>query len=134
MTDQSIGFTFTPATGGQGAGKIADAVLFFLDGPMAGLKMEGLSVWTSKFGPEGSVNVLMPSRPGQPKPDGKKSYYDLLRPADPVDKKALFSFKDFVIAEFEKWRKASAEPRGSGFALDGGEQPAEEIDESSIPF
>ena len=101
---------------------------------MAGLKLEGLSIWTSKFTDRGGVNVLLPSKPGAPKPDGKKSYYDLLRCADSEDRRALFAFKDFVIAEFTKWQNGGAAPAGSSFALDGGRPAAEELSADEIPF
>jgi len=142
MTEQSIGFIFTPPRSGGHAGKLADAELHFLEGPLAGLKLEGFSVWTSKFTDRGpGVNVMVPSRAGKAGsgPNGKTPYYDTLRCTDPEDRKALWAFKDLAGAAYVQWRDSSGAgqngqaPEAQGFGLDGGVAPAE-LGADDIPF
>ena len=61
---------------GSPAGKLADAELYFDDGPLAGLKLIGFMVWERRGGP--GRNVTFPAR--QYSVNGERRSYALLRP------------------------------------------------------
>lgn len=68
---------FEPNEKGNPPGKLADAALYFLSGPLAGLQLQGFAVWQSKFG--GSrINVTLPAR--QYAVNGERRSFALLRP------------------------------------------------------
>ena len=50
----------TPNDKGNPPGKLADAELHFLDGPLEGLKLIGFSIWERRAG--GGRHVLFPAR------------------------------------------------------------------------
>ena len=62
------------------AGKLADAELHFGDGPLAGLKLVGFSVWESR---EGGTQVTLPAR--QFTVNGERRRFILLRPVSDAD-------------------------------------------------
>jgi hypothetical protein len=59
-------------------GKLADAELHFVDGPLAGLKLIGFAVWERRAG--GGRNVTFPAR--QYSVNGERRSFALLRPVD----------------------------------------------------
>jgi hypothetical protein len=61
---------------GNPPGKLADAELHFADGPFAGLKLIGFSVWERKTG--SGRNVTFPAR--QYSVNGERRSFALLRP------------------------------------------------------
>jgi hypothetical protein len=61
---------------GQPPGKLADAVLFFEDGPLVGLCLLGLGVWERREKPS-EINVTMPARQFVSK--GEKRSFNLVR-------------------------------------------------------
>ena len=61
---------------GNPPGKLADAELHFSDGPLAGLKLIGFSVWERKTG--NGRNVTFPAR--QYSVNGERRSFALLRP------------------------------------------------------
>jgi hypothetical protein len=61
---------------GNPPGKLADAELHFSDGPLAGLKLIGFSVWERKTG--SGRNVTFPAR--QYSVNGERRSFALLRP------------------------------------------------------
>ena len=61
---------------GSPVGKLADAELYFDDGPLAGLKLVGFMVWERRGGP--GRNVTFPAR--QYSVNGERRSYALLRP------------------------------------------------------
>ena len=80
------------------AGKLADAELHFSDGPLAGLKLIGFSIWERRTG--GGRNVTFPAR--QYSVNGERRSFALLRPV--TDSQAQTRIRDLVLqayAEFE---------------------------------
>ena len=65
-----------PNDKGNPPGKLADAELHFSDGPLAGLKLIGFSVWERKTG--NGRNVTFPAR--QYSVNGERRSFALLRP------------------------------------------------------
>ena len=61
---------------GNPPGKLADAELHFADGPLAGLKLIGFSVWERRTGT--GRNVTFPAR--QYSVNGERRSFALLRP------------------------------------------------------
>lgn len=60
---------------GGPAGKLADAELHFDEGPLAGLKLVGISVWEGR---DGGPHVTLPAR--QYTVNGERRRFILLRP------------------------------------------------------
>ncbi len=67
--------TIAPNDRTSPAGKLADAELHFTEGPLAGLRLVGFSVWERRGG---GRNVTFPSR--QYSVNGERRSYALLRP------------------------------------------------------
>jgi hypothetical protein len=63
---------------GNPAGKLADAELHFVDGPLAGLKLIGFGIWERKSGT--GRNVTFPAR--QYSVNGERRSFALLRPLE----------------------------------------------------
>lgn len=85
-------------------GKLADAELHFSDGPLAGLKLIGFSIWGRRTG---GRNVTFPAR--QYAVNGERRSFALLRPT--VDTSASERVRDLVLtayAEYEGTTKETA--------------------------
>lgn len=67
-----------PNDKGNPPGKLADVELHFTDGPLAGLKLIGFSVWERKS--SAGRNVTFPAR--QYSVNGERRSFALLRPTD----------------------------------------------------
>jgi hypothetical protein len=63
---------------GNPVGKLADAELHFVDGPLAGLKLIGFGIWERKSGT--GRNVTFPAR--QYSVNGERRSFQLLRPLE----------------------------------------------------
>ena len=70
----------TPNDKGNPAGKLADAEVHFTDGPLAGLKLIGFSLWERRGG--AGRNVTFPAR--NYSVNGERRSYALLRPIGDV--------------------------------------------------
>jgi hypothetical protein len=70
----------TPNDKGNPPGKLADAELHFQDGPLAGLKLIGFSIWERRTG--NGRNVTFPAR--QYSVNGERRSFALLRPISDV--------------------------------------------------
>jgi len=66
----------TPNDKGMPAGKLAEAELHFLEGPLEGLKLVGFAIWERRGG--NGRNVTFPSR--QYVTNGERRSFALLRP------------------------------------------------------
>jgi hypothetical protein len=88
---------FTPNTKGTPAGQLADAELHFKDGPLAGLKLVGFSVWERRGG--SGKNVTFPAR--QYSINGERRSFALLRPI--MDTDAQTRIRDLIIEAYEKF-------------------------------
>ena len=76
-------------------GKLADAELHFDDGPLAGLKLIGFSIWERRGG-AGGRNVTFPAR--QYSINGERRSFALLRPI--ADQSAQQSIRDTILAAY----------------------------------
>jgi hypothetical protein len=85
----------TPNSSSNPPGKLADAELHFVDGPLAGLKLIGFAVWERRTG--GGRNVTFPAR--QYSVNGERRSFALLRPVDGTPE-AQERVRDMVIAAY----------------------------------
>ena len=87
-----------PNDKGNPPGKLADAELHFVSGPLEGLKLLGFAVWERKTG--GGRNVTFPAR--QFSVNGERRSFALLRPVS--DATAQARIRELILqayAEFE---------------------------------
>lgn len=84
-----------PHDGPSLPGKVADAELHFADGPLAGLKLVGFSVWERRSG--GGLNVTFPARAYSV--NGERRSFALLRPI--TDTAAQENIRTLIIAAYE---------------------------------
>ena len=84
---------------GNPAGKLADAELVFTEGPLAGLKLIGFSVWERRTG---GRNVTFPARSYSV--NGERRSFALLRPV--LETAAQDRIRDLVL---EAYAEAAAE-------------------------
>ena len=88
-----------PNDTGNPAGKLADVELHFSDGPFAGMKLIGFSVWERRGG--AGRNVTFPAR--QYAVNGERRSFALLRPiADPT---AQNSIRDLILEAYAEHEK-----------------------------
>ena len=89
----------SPNDRGNPPGKLADAELHFTDGPLAGLKLIGFSIWERRGGT--GRNVTFPAR--QYSINGERRSFALLRPI--VDATAQERIRGLILdayAEYEQ--------------------------------
>jgi hypothetical protein len=91
----------TPNSSSNPPGKLADAELHFVDGPLAGLKLIGFAVWERRTG--GGRNVTFPAR--QYSVNGERRSFALLRPVDGTPE-AQERVRDMVIAAYAEYELA----------------------------
>jgi hypothetical protein len=91
-------------TRGTPAHKLADVELVFDDaeGPLAGLKLVGVAIWSTREQRE--VSVTFPARTYQG--DGVVRYYNFLRPE--TDKTAMDRLKAYIKERYEQELVAAA--------------------------
>ena len=87
---------------GNPPGKLADAELHFGDGPLAGLKVIGFSVWERRSGD--GRNVTFPAR--QYSVNGERRSFALLRPV--ADAGAQDAVRDAILAAYAEVQEAAA--------------------------
>ena len=87
---------------GNPPGKLADAELHFGDGPLAGLKLIGFSVWERRGG--SGRNVTFPAR--QYAVNGERRSFALLRPI--VDTSAQDGVREMILAAYAEAEAAAA--------------------------
>ena len=83
-----------PNERGNPPGKLADAELHFSDGPLAGLKLIGFSIWERRTGT--TRNVTFPAR--QYSINGERRCFALLRPI--ADMTAQDQIRDLVLQAY----------------------------------
>ena len=81
---------------------VCDAEILFDDGPLAGMKLVGFSVWR---GAEGDVYVTFPSRAFGTATDRK--YFDYLRSVD-ASAETVKQVKAWILDEYRKATEAAA--------------------------
>ena len=87
---------------GNPPGKLADAELHFGNGPLAGLKLIGFSVWERRGG--SGRNVTFPAR--QYAVNGERRSFALLRPI--VDTSAQDGVRELILAAYAEAEAAAA--------------------------
>jgi hypothetical protein len=92
-----------PNDKGNPAGKLADAELHFTDGPLAGLKLIGFSIWERRTG--NGRNVTFPAR--QYAVNGERRSFALLRPIG--DMGAQDRIRDLVLQAFAEYAASTSE-------------------------
>jgi hypothetical protein len=85
------------------AGKLADAELHFTDGPLAGLKLIGFSIWERRTG--NGRNVTFPAR--QYAVNGERRSFALLRPIG--DMSAQDAIRDLVLQAYAEYESPASE-------------------------
>ena len=89
---------------GNPPGKLADAELHFLEGPLEGLKLIGFSIWERKSG--NGRNVSFPAR--QYSVNGERRSFALLRPlADATGQDRLRDLILHAYLEYEEQHAAT---------------------------
>ena len=93
----------TPNDKGNPPGKLAEAELHFADGPLAGLKLIGFSIWERRGG-GGGRNVTFPAR--QYHINGERRSFALLRPI--VDTTAQHNLRELILEAFQAYEEQAA--------------------------
>jgi hypothetical protein len=88
---------------GNPTGKIADAELHFVDGPLAGLKLIGFAIWERRG--SGGRNVTFPAR--QYSVNGERRSFALLRPI--VDTTAQTRIRDLILDAYAQYEQHAGE-------------------------
>jgi hypothetical protein len=102
MTTWKMTVKITPNDKGNPPGKLADAELHFGDGPLAGLKLIGFSIWERRGGD--GRNVTFPAR--QYAVNGERRSFALLRPI--TDVAAQEGVRDAILAAYSEAETAAA--------------------------
>ena len=92
-----------PNEKGNPPGKLADAELHFTDGPLAGLKLIGFSIWERRGG-AGGRNVTFPAR--QYTINGERRSFALLRPV--IDATAQHNLRELILEAFQAYEEQTA--------------------------
>ena len=85
------------------AGKLADAELHFVQGPLDGLKLVGFSVWERRT-PSGRRNVTFPARTYSV--NGERRSFALLRPI--LDQNSQDKLRDVILAAYTEHEAQNA--------------------------
>jgi len=94
----------TPNDKGNPPGKLADAELHFMDGPLEGLKLIGFAIWDQRRGGGGGRNVTFPAR--QYAVNGERRSFALLRPI--VDATAQARLRELILAAYQEFEEQAA--------------------------
>lgn len=92
----------TPNDKGNPAGKLADAEVFFSEGPFEGLKLIGFSVWERRGG--NGRNVTFPARSYSV--NGERRSYALLRPIG--DATSQNKLRELILEAFAEYEERAA--------------------------
>ena len=92
-----IAIAIEPNARGNPSGKLADAELHFLTGPLSGCKLIGFSIWERRTG--GGRNVTFPAR--QYSVNGERRSFALLRPTEHVD--AQTRVRDLILRAYASY-------------------------------
>ena len=96
----------TPNDKGNPPGKLAEAELHFVEGPLDGLKLIGFSIWERRAGSSGSAgrNVTFPARSYAI--NGERRSYSLLRPI--MDTTAQNKLRELILEAFQEFEERAA--------------------------
>ena len=101
-TTSTLTVKITPNDKGNPAGKLADAELHFGDGPLAGLKLIGFSIWERRGG--NGRNVTFPARSYSV--NGERRSFALLRPI--VDTTAQDAVRELILDAYAEYEERAA--------------------------
>jgi len=101
IASQHITVTITPNDKSNPPGKLADAELHFVDGPLAGLKLIGFGIWERRTG--AGRNVTFPAR--QYSVNGERRSFALLRPV--ADTNAQDAVRDLILSAYAEYEQAA---------------------------
>ena len=101
-SSDTITVKITPNDKGNPPGKLADAELHFGDGPLAGLKLIGFSIWERRGG--NGRNVTFPAR--QYSVNGERRSFAILRPV--VDTTAQDAVRERILNAYVEYEEAAA--------------------------
>ena len=101
-TTSKMTVKITPNDKGNPPGKLADAELHFAEGPLAGLKLIGFSIWERRGG--NGRNVTFPAR--QYAVNGERRSFALLRPI--TDVHAQERIRDLILEAYAEYEEGSA--------------------------
>jgi|SRR5579871_909185 len=93
----------SPNDHGNPVGKLADAELHFTDGPLAGLKLIGFSIWERRGG--SGRNVTFPAR--QYAVNGERRSFALLRPI--TDTAAQERVRELILSAYADYEDAAGQ-------------------------
>jgi len=93
-----------PNDRGNPPGKLADAELHFIDGPLEGLKLIGFAIWERRGG--SGRNVTFPAR--QYSVNGERRSFALLRPL--VDATAQSKLRELILNAYQEFEEQAAVP------------------------
>jgi hypothetical protein len=99
----SLTIKILPNESSNPPGKVADAELYFHDGPLAGLRLIGFAIWERRSG--GGHNVTFPARSYSV--NGERRSFALLRPAD-GDLTASDRIRDLILTAYAEYVSAAA--------------------------
>ena len=91
-----------PNDKGNPPGKLADAEVHFIQGPLEGLKLVGFAVWERKTGT--GRNVTFPAR--QYSVGGERRSFALLRPI--ADATSQTRIRDLILQAYAEYEAAAA--------------------------
>ena len=91
----------TPNDHSNPPGKLADAELHFVTGPLAGLKLIGFGIWERRGA--GGRNVTFPAR--QYSVNGERRSFSLLRPT--TDASAQEAVRDLILQAYAEYETAA---------------------------
>lgn len=100
--NSTLSVKINPNDKGNPTGKLADAELHFVEGPLAGLKLLGFAIWERRGG--GGRNVTFPAR--QYSVNGERRSFALLRPIS--DTSAQDRIRDLVLKAYAEFEEAVA--------------------------
>jgi hypothetical protein len=92
----------TPNDKGNPVGKLAEAELHFSDGPFAGLKLVGFTIWEARA--NGKRNVTFPARSYAV--NGERRSFALLRPIS--DSTGQDKLRQQILEAFQEWEERAA--------------------------
>ena len=102
-SSDTITVKITPNDKGNPPGKLADAELHFGDGPLAGLKLIGFSIWERRGG--NGRNVTFPARSYSI--NGERRSFALLRPV--VDTTAQNAVRERILEAYAEYEAATVD-------------------------
>src|SRR2546428_8812758 len=102
MATDSMRVKINPNDTGNPVGRLADAELHFMGGPLEGLKLIGFGIWERRGG--SGRNVTFPAR--QYSVNGERRSFALLRPI--VDATAQNKIRELILSAFQECEERAA--------------------------